>query len=57
MGGRKRHARSGFAVFVVCLWLLVPRAEAALVMVNCDAGSTIGGTLSSLKAGDTLVVS
>jgi len=44
-------------VFVVCLWLLVPRAEAATVTVDCDAGSTIGGTLSSLKAGDILVVS
>lgn len=62
-GGNMTPPTHVSAAVVVCLSLLLSPplllspVEAATVTVDCDAGGSIGATLGSLKAGDTLAVS
>lgn len=53
---KKSRAIQSFVVFIACLWLVVARGETATVSVNCDAGGTMSGALSSLKPGDVVAV-
>ena len=57
MEQRRIRAIGGLVVFVAFLWLLPSGGLAATITVDCNAGGTIGGTLSGLKPGDTLQVS
>src|SRR5687767_8207607 len=45
------------AVFAAIFWLVPVVSAAATVNVDCDAGGVVGKAISSLKAGDTLVIS
>ena len=44
-------------VLLAVLCLAAPAATAATLTVDCDAGNTIAGALSSVKPGDTVLVS
>ena len=48
---------TGLLLLTAVLWLLPSVGRAATVTVDCNAGGTIHGVLSSLKPGDTLLVS
>ncbi len=49
--------RTSRAALLAVLWFSALLANAATVSVDCDAGNTIMGALSSMKPGDTMLVS
>lgn len=56
MDKRKMSALSGSVVLLAFLSLVVSDGATATITIDCDAGGTIRGALSSLKPGDILLV-
>jgi parallel beta-helix repeat protein len=51
------HSGSGLAAALACVWLTASPLRPTTTAVDCDAGGTIGRTLSTAKPGDTVLVS
>ncbi|MCX7153800.1 MAG: right-handed parallel beta-helix repeat-containing protein [Proteobacteria bacterium] len=54
---RSNNGRAAMLALAASLYFGAPPAGAATITVDCDAGNTIGGILSGVKPGDTVLVS